>query len=127
MSDKLKRIYNEADALSHEIPAELSKKITLYTRALLIVGRYHADAVRAHGKAYAERKRVWGETILSSSGTAKDKEGMAEKECYPYRVQEADAEGEMWTWRNAYNSTQEVINALKKELDTLMVEYGKTG
>lgn len=124
MIDRLKQIYAEADALSNELPAELSKKIFLYTQALGIIGRYHADAVRAHGSAYAERKRIYGESIVNGEGTAKDKEGYAEMQSYEARIFEAQAESEMWRWRNAYTSTQEVINALKLELKSLMQEYG---
>lgn len=127
MSEKLTEIYNKIEKLNDEIPAELSRKITLYSQALLMIGRYHSMAVRDHGHCYAERKRIWGETILSSKGTGKEKEGAAEKACYQARVKEADTEMEVWKWRNAFTSTQEIINAIKIEQKTLMKEYDNVG
>lgn len=126
-SDKLDRIYREIESLSDEIPAQLSRKITLYSQALMIIGRYHAAAVRDHGRAYAERKRVWGQAILDAEGTAKDKEAQAEVASHKARQAEADAEMEMWRWKNAYSSTIEIINAIKIEQRTLMKEYSDAG
>lgn len=123
MEDRLKRLYAEIENLSDEIPSEKSRKIYLLGQVLQLIGKFHADAVRAHGRAYAERKRVWGETIAGHSGTAKYKEGMAEVQSYDARVKEADAEGDMWRWRNAFTATQELINAEKKDLEVLMKEY----
>lgn len=123
MIDKLKKIYGEIDTLNDEIPSELSRKIFLYSQALQWIGRFHADATREHGKAYAERKRAWGDAMENTHGTGKEKEGAAEVASYPYRMKEAEAESDMWKWRNAFQATQEVINALKVQLKTLMKEY----
>lgn len=125
---KLNEIYEAIEQLNDEIPAQLSKKITLYSQALMLIGRYHAAAVNAHGIAYANRKKVWGQAILDSKGTAKDKEAAAEVASYDARVREARAEMEVWEWRRAFESTQEIIQALKIEQRTLMVEYnGRDG
>ena len=123
MEDRLKRLYGEIESLSDEIPQQKSRKIYLLGQVLQIIGKFHADAVRAHGRAYAERKRIWGETIAGVGGTAKDKEGIAEVNSYEARLKEADAEADMWRWRNAFIATQELINAEKKDLEVLMKEY----
>lgn len=123
MEERLKRLYNEIESLSDTIPAQKSRKIFLLGQVLQIIGKFHADAVRAHGRAYAERKRIWGETITSADGTAKDKEGIAEVKSYEARIKEADAEADMWRWKNAFIATQELINAEKKDLEVLMKEY----
>lgn len=127
MNEKLDKIYREIEGLSDEIPAQLSRKITLYSQTLLIIGRYHAQAVRDHGLAYANRKRVWGETILNTEGTSKDKEAAAEVESFKARQKEAEAEMEVWRWKNAFQSHQEIIQALKIEQKTLMKEYDGVG
>lgn len=121
--DKLKTLYAEIDRLNDEIPAELAKKIHLYAQVLQWVGRYHSDSTRDYKKAYADRKRAWGEALLAFEGTGKEKEGAAEVESYKFRKIEADAEAEMWRWRNSFAATQEIINSLKIQLKTLMKEY----
>lgn len=123
MEERLKRLYAEIESLSDEIPQQKSRKIYLLGQVLQIIGKFHADAVRAHGRAYAERKRIWGETITGTEGTAKDKEGLAEVKAYDARIEEAEAEADMWRWRNAFIATQELINAEKKDLEVLMKEY----
>lgn len=124
---KLTEIYNEIETLNDEIPAQLSRKITLYSQALMIIGRYHAQAIRDHGRAYADRKNKWGQAIQEAQGTGKEKEGAAEIACYEERKREADAEMEVWKWRNTFQATQEIINAIKIEQKTMMKEYDNVG
>lgn len=127
MNDSLKRIYAEIETLNDELPADLSRKVTLHSLLLQRYGMYHAAAVRDHGKAYADRKRIWGQTIMDSKGTAKDKEAAAEIAAYDARVTEAETEMEVWKWKNLCASTTEIINAVKIELRTLMKEYDNAG
>jgi len=121
--EKLKKLYHEIDHLSEELPAELSKKIYLYAQVLQVIGKLYSDSTREFKRAYAERKRKWGEALLTYEGTGKEKEGSAEVESYKYREIEADREAEMIRWKNAFISTQEIINALKIQLKTMMKEY----
>jgi|SRR5690625_2877869 len=121
--DKLKELYNSINKLDEENPAELSRIITLYSRSLQLIGNYHADAIRSHGKAYATRKTTWGKTMHDTVGTGIVKEGAAEIAIYVLRKDEAEAESEVWKWRNQFQSTQEIINSLKIQLKTLMTEY----
>ncbi|MFX3617953.1 MAG: hypothetical protein ACE3JK_10525 [Sporolactobacillus sp.] len=123
---RLKELYAQINALSEEIPAQLSKKISLYTHVLELLGKLHADAVNEEGLAEADRKRIYSETVVSAQGTATDKAARAEISCYDARKREAFAKAESWRYRNAYTSTQEVINALKLELKSLMQELNNT-
>src|SRR5690625_1679543 len=94
--DKLKELYNSINKLDEENPAELSRIITLYSRSLQLIGNYHADASRTHGKAYATRKTTWGKTMHDTVGTGIVKEGAAEIAIYVLRKDEAEAESEVW-------------------------------
>jgi regulator of protease activity HflC (stomatin/prohibitin superfamily) len=123
MSDQLKPLYAQIDKLNDEIPAQQARKITLYAKCLQWIGKYHADAVLAHGMAYADRKRIYGDTIQQTEGTAVDKQAKAETESYEARIREADAEAEAEKWKRLFISTEHIINALKIEHKTLMNEY----
>lgn len=125
--NKLSELYKQAESLNEEIPAELARKIRIYAEIMQVIGKYHAAAVNDYGRAYAERKRVWGESILKTEGTGMVKEGQAEIDCYEYRLKEAQAEAEKERWKNAKDSTAEIINALKKQLETLQMEYKNAG
>lgn len=120
---KLSELYKQAETLNEEIPSELAKKIRVYAEIMQIIGRLHASAVNDYGLAYSKRKLAYAEAINQTKGTGIVKEAAAEIACNPYRDREADAEGERDRWRNAKDSTAEIINALKKQLDTLMTEY----
>ena len=123
MEDRLKKLYGEIEELSDDIPAQLAKKILLYTQTLHLIGRYQAAAEFAYGKAYADRKRIWGEAIQNTEGTAKDKEAVAEVACYEARLAEVKAGAKRDEWKLAFESTTEIIQALKVQHKTLMQEY----
>jgi hypothetical protein len=127
VTDKFNELYEEIESLSDEIPSQLARKIYLYSLVLQWMGKYHAAAVLDYGKAYAERKRIQGEALINTKGTQRDKEGAAEVLSYEARLREAEAEAEMHKWKNAYNATTEIINALKIQQKTLMQEYGNGG
>src|SRR5690625_7371775 len=71
----------------------------------------------------ATRNTTWGKTMHDTVGTGIVKEGAAEIAIYVLRKDEAEAESEVWKWRNQFQSTQEIINSLKIQLKTLMTEY----
>lgn len=120
--NKLKRYYAEIDSLNDEIPAHVTRKIYLYSLALLEIGKFHAEAVNDYGKAYAERKAKWGEIAVRTDGSGVVKEASADKETYSLRIREAEAEAEVNRWKNAFVATQEIINALKVHLKVLVKE-----
>lgn len=121
-NEKLKMLYEQIDNLNEELPAELAKQIFLYGQVLQFVGKYHSMAVLDHGKAYADRKGVWGKTMHDTPGTGIVKEGAAEIAIHGLRIAEAEAESDVWRWKNSFNATQEIINAKKIQLKTLMSE-----
>ncbi|OAK70062.1 hypothetical protein [Lederbergia galactosidilytica] len=121
--DKLKSLYAKINQLNDEIPSDLAKKIHLYAEVMQLIGKYHAQATMTYGQAYAERKHVYAQALVNTPGTGVVKEGQADIDAYPYRMREAEAEGEMHRWKNSLAATSEIINALKKQLDTLMREY----
>jgi FMN phosphatase YigB (HAD superfamily) len=123
MSDQLTELYNKINDLNAEIPAQQAEMIFLYGQALQRIGFYQADAVNDYKRKYAERKKVWGQAILDTEGTSKDKEANAEVESYFARLDEGKAEAEMMKWKNLYTSTIEVINTLKVKHKTMMDEY----
>lgn len=127
MSERLKELYTHINQLNDELPAELSKKIHLYAEVMQWIGKYHAEAAMTYGKAYADRKHVYAQALVNTPGTGEVKKGQADIDCYPYRVKESECEGEMLRWKNSLAATAEIINALKKQLDTLMREYGNAG
>ncbi len=127
MSDKLKELYIQIDQLSDEIPGQLAQKIHLYAQVMQWIGKYHAEATYAYGKAYADRKNVYAQALVNTPGTGVVKEGQADIDAYPYRLKEAEAEGEMHRWKNSLAASAEIINAMKKQLDTLMREYDNAG
>ncbi|MCR1833098.1 hypothetical protein NSA56_01640 [Oceanobacillus caeni] len=127
MNNKLEKLYAEINQLNDELPAELAKKIHLYAQVMQWIGKYHAQATMEYGRAYAERKNVYAHALVNTPGTGVVKEGQADIDAYPYRLKEAEAEGEMHRWKNSLAATSEIINALKKQLDTLMREYNNAG
>ena len=124
---KLSELYAQAEQLNEEIPAELAKKIRIYAEIMQHIGKYHAAAVNDYGQAYSSRKLAYAQAIQDTEGTGIVKESAAELAAYPYRLKESEAEADKERWRNAKDSTAEIINALKKQLDTLMQEYNNAG
>lgn len=114
--------YNQINELSDEIPSHVTRKIYLYSLALLEIGRFHAEAVNAYGHAYATRKSKWGEIAASTEGSGVVKEATADQLTHPLRVKEAQAEADMYRWKNSFEATQEIINALKVHLKVLVKE-----
>lgn len=120
---KLSELYAQAESLNEEMPGELAKKIRVYAEIMQVIGRHHAKAVNDYGQAYSSRKLAYAQAIQDTQGTGIVKEAAAEIEAYPYRVKESDAEADKERFKNALLSTGEIINALKKQLDTLQMEY----
>lgn len=120
--DELKSLYAEIEELNDEIPSHVTRKIYLYSKALLIIGRFHAEAVNDFGRAYANRKAKWGEIAARTEGTGVIKEATADQETHVLRLKEADAEAEMHRWKNSFEATQEIINSLKVHLKVLVKE-----
>lgn len=124
LQEQLEKVHREIKSLNEEIPAQLARQITLFAQGQIILGKIAAAATYDYGKAYADRKRIWGQTIVAAEGTQAVKEGAAEVIAAPYREKEAKAESEMIEAKNLYNAYGEIINAKKLELKVLMDEMG---
>jgi hypothetical protein len=132
-TDKLAQLYKKANTLNEEIPLDLMNKLSLYGQVLEIIGGLHAEAVKAWKLAEAKRREVIASAIVYGAElegaevkTAKDREAVAEVVGAAARREEALTESEAQRWKNAYISTQEMIQILKKKYDHLK-EVAKGG
>lgn len=132
-AEKLSTLYKKANALNEELPAELMSKLSLYGQVLELIGGLHADSVKAWKLAEAKRRETIASAIVYGAElegkevkTAKEKEAAAEVIGATARLEEALAEAEATRWKNAYCSTQEMVNILKKKYDH-MREIAKGG
>ena len=64
---RLEQLHKEIRQLNPEIPEQLNKMIKLYSQAQIIIGYLDADALYEAGRIYAERKKVYAETIENGS------------------------------------------------------------
>jgi len=124
-SKRLKEIYEEIETLNPEILPDLNKMIRLYSQAQMLIGYMDADALYQSGRLYAERKRLYAETIQSESGTVAEKESAAELAIYELRLQEEKAKAESRKWNNLFKSTDNLIIALRRDERTALEEYRK--
>lgn len=132
-TEKLQELYSRASSLNEDLPKELMDKLSLYGQILEYIGRFHADATKAWKLAEAKRRETIASAIVygaEATGmeikTAKDREAAAEVIGAKARQEEALTEAEAQRWKNAYISTQEMIQILKKKYDHLK-EVAKGG
>jgi len=124
-NSRLKKIYKEIEALNQKILSDLNKIIRIYSQVQMIIGYMDADALYEHGTYYAERKRIYAETILESSGTVAEKEAKAELASNEIRALEENARSESRKWQNLFRSTENLIIALRRDERTALEEYKK--
>lgn len=122
---RLDELHAEIRELNPEILSDLNKMIRLYSQAQLIIGHLDADALYTAGAIYAERKRVYAETIANASGTVAEKESAAELATYDLRIKEAEAKAESRKWQNLFKSYDNLIIALRRDERTALEEYKK--
>ena len=126
-TEKLAELYKKANNMNDELPKELIEKLSLYGQILEIIGGLHAEAVKAWKLAEANRREVIAAAIAygaelegaETPKTAKEREAAAEVVGAEARKKEALAEYEATRWRNAYQSTLEMIQILKKKYEHL--------
>lgn len=123
-TDKLKDLYQRANSLNEELPSELMTKLSLYGQILELIGGLHSESVKAWRLAEAKRRETIASAIVygaelegTETKTAKEKEAAAEVIGAPARWAEAIAEAEAQRWKNAYLSTSEAIQILKKRYE----------
>lgn len=132
-TDKLTELYSKVSRLNDELPKDLMDKLSLYGQILEYIGRFHADSTKAWKLAEAKRRETIASAMVYGAEhegmeikTAKDREAAAEVIGAKSRQEEAIAEAEAQRWKNAYISTQEMIQILKKKYDHLK-EVSKGG
>jgi hypothetical protein len=107
---EIARLRREADSLPDDVPHALIDKIDLLSRCLVFIGRVSSVLDGDHKRVYAKRKY---EFALAVTKATKDKQAHAELAVAELRIIEAQAYEDMQRWRNAFDSTQEEIHALK--------------
>lgn len=136
-AEKLALLYNQASGLDEDNPKQLIDKLSIYGRILELIGGFHASSVEAWKLAEATRRETIASAIVygaeladiedTKAKTAKDREAIAEVVGAKARAAEGKAEAEATRWKNAYNSTIEQINIMKKRYDHLVNVFNKGG
>jgi len=115
--DKMSALYKQANSLNEELPGDIVKKLSLYGKILEILGGFHAVAVKNWKLAESTRREALASAFhYNIDGSVVERTNKAEIAAAPSRRKEAEAEGEAQRWRNAYNSTSEIIQILKLQL-----------
>ena len=115
--DKLSALYKQANELDECVPAEIVKKLSLYGKILELLGGFHAIAVKDWKLSESARREALASAFCYDiDGSVVERTNKAEIKAAPSRRKEAEAEAEAQRWRNAYNSTSEIIQILKLQL-----------
>lgn len=118
--EKLEKLYKQAEQLDEEFPKQLIEKLGVYGQILEILGRMWASAQDDWKLAEAKRRETIATVYsLDPEGSNKDREMKAEMAAAEWRRKEAQYEAEALRWKNAYTSTLEQIQILKKKYEHL--------
>lgn len=127
-TEKLSQLYKKASSLNEDLPKELMDKLSVYGQILELIGGLHADSLGEWKLKEAARRETLATVYsLDPEGSNKDRENKAEMAAAVARREEAEAEKEATRWKNAYNSTNEQINIMKKRYDHLVNVLNKGG
>lgn len=107
---EISRLRREADALPDDVVVGLMTKIELLAKCMVYIGRLSSFLDGEYKRIYATRKREYAQAYVNAK-TAR--EATAELAIVELRELEAEAYEMMHRWRNAFESTQEEIHALK--------------
>lgn len=111
--------------LIEETPEDdLLERVNLLSKMLVLIGRVSARLSEDYKKIYATRKRVHAEAYIKAT---RNKAAEAELAVIDLRQEEAKAYGDHKRWLNAFESTQEEINALKYKLRVSMEDGSSRG
>ena len=117
---QLEELYRKANELDEEFPKQLIEKLGIYGQILEILGRMWASAQADWKLAEAKRRETIATVYsLDPEGSNKDREMKAEMAAAEWRRKEAQFEAEALRWKNAYTSTLEQIQILKKKYEHL--------
>jgi hypothetical protein len=101
---------------------DLVERVTLLAKMLVLIGKVAAELSQEYKMIYARRKQVHAEAYIKAT---KSKAAEAELAVVELRQLEAEAYGDMKRWNNAFESTQEEINALKYKI-RITIEDGSS-
>lgn len=108
--NEITRLRREADSLPEDNPTGLMSKIDLLAKCMTFVGRLSSHLDGEYKRMYAKRKHEQAKAEINSPPP---RQANAEIAVKVLREEEAEAYEMMHRWRNAYESTQEEIHALK--------------
>ncbi len=103
-TDQLTKIFSDIKQLDHNELAHLYELVSLHNESLFIVGDLTSEALQVRDEAYAERKQLHAEIILSNSGTVADKQATAELAIKHLRKREAEANAMYTRYKLMYDS-----------------------
>lgn len=134
-TEKLAVLYKKANTLNEELPKELMDKLSIYGQILELLGGLHAESLASWKLAEAKRREVIANAVVYGAElegvqaikTAAEKAAVGEVIAAEARKEEALAEAEAQRWKNAYSSTSEQINIMKKRYDHLVNVFNKGG
>ena len=107
---EITRLRREADKLPDDVPHALMEKIDLLAKCLVYIGRVSSFLDGEYKRIYAKRKH---DQAVAEVNAKPPRQANAEIAVAPLRLEEAKAYEMMHRWRNAFESTQEEIHALK--------------
>lgn len=121
---EITRLRRAADALPDDVPQALIQKIDLLAKCLTYIGRLSSYLDGEYKRIYAKRKH---EQALAEVRSKPPRQANAEIAVAPLRLEEAKAYEMMHRWRNAFESTQEEIHALKLRMRIDFADGSLTG
>lgn len=126
---ELNAIRKQINAISKEpkAPAELARKIVLYTDMQHVIGELYAQTVYDYSMAVLNRKNQQSWWFENSHGTDAAKKAIAEKETAKEVEAENKAKSNMKRWEMQYNNAEQKANALKKQNEVLFDDYRYRG
>ncbi|PZM62579.1 hypothetical protein DOE73_26340 [Paenibacillus dendritiformis] len=121
MKDQIKQYINEikvlrqeADRYDADSPAGLMERITLLTKAHVLMGRVSAYMDGQYKRRHVQRQNTY--TAVKAAAGRGDKVTQAELAVMELREQEAEAYELMHLWRNEFTSLTEHLHELRLRL-----------
>ena len=116
---EITRLRRTADELPEDNPQALMEKIRLLSQCLTYIGRLSSHLDGEYKRIYARRKH---EQAMAEIKSPPPRAAHAELAVRELREEEAKAYEMMRRWRNAFESTQEEVHALKLKM---RIDFGE--
>lgn len=124
--NQLTDIFSKIKQLDENELSHLYELVSLHNEALFIVGDLTSLAVQVRDDAYAQRKYIYADIILSAQGTVAVKEATAEVAIRDLRKAESQSNAMYQKYRLQYQSLDHRLidyrqkrNVLENELKTI--------